>query len=95
MIGKQVPCINDKNRPSEIPIDKWLVKGTEYTISAFDKLAMLGGELGVQVEELDISDCAPYTYFAASRFGIVEDSPDELEDALEEVSVKVRDIELV
>ena len=33
----KILCIDDKNRPDEIPIEKWVVEGREYT--PFDSLS--------------------------------------------------------
>lgn len=68
-------CINDKDFPSEIPTSKRPVKGKEYTIVKMDKLLGHGGIMGVKLEEIDLSDCAPFLYFAASRFAPKIDAP--------------------
>lgn len=76
-----VLCINDKDYPSEIPVSKRAVKGQEYTITKIDKLLGMGGIMGVQLAEIDLSDCAPFLYFAASRFApIVYPEPVEIEE---------------
>jgi len=76
MIGAIVICINDENRPNDIPISKWIVKGNEYTVVAFDKLGMMNGEIGIQVAEIDLTGCQ-YTYFISSRFAFPIDGPEE------------------
>ena len=65
-------CINDLDRPNEIPISKWIEKGKHYTAIKFNKMNMQGGILGVQLEEIDLSDCFPHTHFLASRFAPIE-----------------------
>ena len=30
----RVTCINDSNRPKQIPPEKWIVKGEHYTVIA-------------------------------------------------------------
>lgn len=89
MINLKVICINDKNKPDGIPTSKWLVEGSVYTVIQVTKLLIQGGMLGYKLAELNIDDCFPYQYFAASRF-ILLGSPseqwaeDELSRILEE-----------
>jgi len=71
----KVVCINDKNRPNEIPTSKWIKEKTEYTVIKADYLSIQNKILGYQLEEIDLTDCFPYLYFVASRFAIVK--PDE------------------
>jgi hypothetical protein len=66
-------CLDDSNRPDGIPTSKWLVKNGVYTVIKVDHMNMQGRILGFQLEEIDLSDCFPYTYFAASRFGVPVD----------------------
>jgi len=83
-------CINDSDRPNEIPLSKWIKKGNQYTAIKFNKMNMQGGILGVQLEEIDLSDCFPHTHFLASRFVPLEplkekenENVEELEEELE------------
>jgi hypothetical protein len=79
-----VVCINDKDRPNEIPTSKWIEKGKEYTVIKADYMNMQNKILGYQLQEIDLSGCFPYLYFAASRFAIKEDQPEkELEKEVE------------
>jgi len=83
-------CINDSDRPNEIPLSKWIKKGNQYTAIKFNKMNMQGGILGVQLEEIDLSDCFSHTHFLASRFVPLEplkeketENVEELEEELE------------
>ena len=83
----KVICINDKNRPNEIPTSKWVKEKVEYNVIKADYMNMQNKILGYQLAEIDLSDCVPYLYFAASRFAILQ--PDEetervVEEELEE-----------
>jgi hypothetical protein len=83
----KVECIDSSNRPNDIPISKWVVKGIEYTVIKAAKLPMQGGLLGFQLAEIDLSGCVPYLYFAASRFKEKEplkESDEEKVEVLEE-----------
>ena len=62
-------CIDDSNRPNEIPIEKWCKKGEEYRITHIYKMALQGNILGCSIYELPLGeDCAPYEMFRMSRF---------------------------
>jgi hypothetical protein len=77
-------CINDSNRPNEIPKSHWVKKDEIYTVLHVAKLHAQGGIFGVQIEEIDLTPFAPITYFAADRFKPVMFSPDK-EDHKEEI----------
>ena len=69
----KVVCINDKNRPSKIPLSEWVVQGNVYTVRKVVPLA-LGNQLGFELEEVSLSpDSFPYEYYSASRFIPLED----------------------
>jgi hypothetical protein len=44
---------------------------------------MQGGMLGFQLAEIDLSDCVPYLYFAASRFKEKEPVVEKKEEKVE------------
>ena len=61
-------CINDQNRPKEIPQNKWLKKEQEYEI-IFTTLCKPQNEIGVHLAEIDLDEsCSPYEFFLISRF---------------------------
>jgi hypothetical protein len=67
-------CINDKNRPKEIPQNKWLKKGQEYTI-IFTTLCKPQNEIGVHLAEIELDEsCSPYEYFMLNRFIFSEEN---------------------
>jgi hypothetical protein len=71
-------CINNKNKPDEIPESKWVKKGEEYTV-IFTIMVMPQRELGLQLDEIDLDEsCMPYEYFLATRFAFDEDDVMEL-----------------
>ena len=66
-------CINDQNRPKEIPQNKWLKKGQEYTI-IFTTLCKPQNEIGVHLAEIELDEsCSPYEYFLLNRFSFLEE----------------------
>lgn len=64
-------CVDDKNKPREIPEDKWVKKGEEYRITAIYVHPMQGHMQGVTLAEIDLDEtCRPYETFRMSRFGV-------------------------
>ena len=61
-------CIDDSNRPVDIPEHKWVKKEEIYTIVKVVELKLQNNSLGVELEEIDLKDCFPYEYFLAARF---------------------------
>lgn len=76
-----VICINDSNRPNEIPLSKWIKKGNEYTIIDIIKCNIQGGKRALVLEEIDLSGCEPYKGFDESRFEPKLECPAELTEA--------------
>lgn len=66
-------CINDKNRPNEISIDKWIKFGEMYHITWIYNQMQQKGIKGVILAEKDISDCIPFNCFNIQRFAILQD----------------------
>ncbi|MDX2303282.1 MAG: hypothetical protein NW226_10800 [Microscillaceae bacterium] len=98
----QVICIDDKNRPNEVPLSRWIKKGEIYHIIQIDKLTAQGGIYGCKLAEIDNDDLAPYQYFRLTRFAVpvlMEDEEAILDQIdiseLEEVLKKEEKIEKV
>lgn len=66
----QVICIDDKDRPNEVPISRWVKEGELYTVIAMNKMNQQGKMLAFKLEELNNDDLFPYTHFKASRFAV-------------------------
>ncbi len=65
----QVVCINDKNKPKEIPANKWITFGHEYTVVSLGKT--LDNKLGFTLKDIELGeDTFPYDCFSANRFGL-------------------------
>jgi len=74
----KVICINDKNRPNEIPTSRWVEKDKEYTIIAVAFMT-IQNTYGCKIAEINNDDLFPYSYFALNRFGITKE---EIESAV-------------
>jgi hypothetical protein len=83
----EVICINDQNRPDGIPTSKWVKKDNKYTVIEVAKLIVQGNIIGFKLAEIDLSDCAPYQFFAASRFAIPATSPELKEKVSEKLEL--------
>lgn len=67
-------CIDDKNKPKEIPDSKWLKEGNKYNI-IYTVIVLPQRELAVMLSEIELTDKEmPYEYFLAKRFGFTEEN---------------------
>lgn len=64
-------CINDKDRPKEIPASQWVKQGGEYHIT-FIAYCLPQKLLAFSLYERPLVGTDPYEYFNAERFGIHE-----------------------
>jgi hypothetical protein len=77
-------CINDNDKPSRIPVEKWLEKGKEYTL-AFTMTVYPQKRLAFQVQEIDLDEtCNPYSWFLADRFAFKEEDLGKLIEFIKE-----------
>lgn len=68
---KTVICINDKNRPKQIPADKWIKEGESYTVVSVTLMNVQRNKLGLKLAEIELGQsCFPYEYFDADRFAV-------------------------
>lgn len=87
----KIICINDKNRPAEIPANKWIEAGTVYTLIAVQHL-LSSNELGFELDEVKLDEtCFPYHYFSPKRFTPIDEealieSMEELTDILNPIT---------
>ena len=82
----EVVCINDRNRPKEIPPEKWIKHGKKYTVTNVGKT--MDNKIGFVLEEIKLGDNTfPYDLFSAHRFGLITGpTADEMaEEAVEEL----------
>jgi hypothetical protein len=84
-----ITCINDSNRPKEIPVKKWLKLGQEYnvifTCTAFSDAAHTKKTLAFQLSEIELTDeHLPFEYFRASRFAIKKEDLEKLKQLIKD-----------
>jgi hypothetical protein len=82
----RIMCVNDKNRPQEIPANKWVTAGTVYTLIGVQPL-LSSNSMGFELAEITLGEeCFPYHYFNPDRFVPVEQSEmDAIEAELDEI----------
>ena len=80
-----VICINSSNKPNDIPISQWIVKGKEYFVIEVGKMNIQGGILGFKLAEVNLDGCAPYQFYAASRFRLPVKDKEKMKVELETV----------
>ncbi len=69
-------CINDKNRPAEIPARLWVTEGELYHIT-FVAFCLPQKTHGVSLYEKPLDEsCMPHEYFRMDRFAILREDLD-------------------
>lgn len=88
-MSKSVPCIciDDKNKPDEIPKDKWVVKLEEYHINHIFIMRNQGNIQGCELSEFDISMHKPYNCYRLSRFAFTQENLLKLIELVIECSI--------
>jgi len=81
----RVICIDDANKPENIPASEWIKKDTVYTVISVAPMGLQAGKLGYKLKEVELTEISfPYEYYDARRFGIIIESEEEvLEEELE------------
>jgi hypothetical protein len=67
-------CIDDKGRPSDFPLSKWIKEEQEYHVTSVITV-LPQNELGVTLAEINLdATCYPYKFFLAKRFGFTKEN---------------------
>lgn len=79
-------CLNDSNKPLEIPSNKWLKKDKEYHITHIYYHPQQKVQ-GFELSEIFLDDsCFPYVSFSANRFGIYKEDMEKFMQMLKDCS---------
>lgn len=82
----KVLCINDKNKPEQIPQDQWIEEGVIYTVTKAIHLPLQPGIAGFLLKEVSLSpDCFPYEFYSSNRFAVILDKLQENEAEVNEL----------
>jgi hypothetical protein len=66
-VNMPVVCINDSNKPAEIPVNKWVIKNEIYTVVKI--INTMDNKKGFILKELPLGeDTFPYDSFNPMRF---------------------------
>lgn len=92
-MGIRCICINDSNKPQEIPPNLWVKKDQEYRITHvfwhFQQSIQ-----GVELAEIFLDDsCFPYQAFALNRFAFIKEDLEKLMEMIKDCS-SLNDIEI-
>ena len=65
-------CLNDSDKPKEIPASKWVTKDEMYHIIHVYVHPNQGGVQGVDLSELELDEsCKPFETYRLNRFAIL------------------------
>jgi hypothetical protein len=79
-------CVNDADKPNDIPKNKWVVKGNYYHV-IYTVTVLPQRQLAFHLAEIDLDEsCHPYEYFLANRFAFLEEDIDKLMQLIEDCS---------
>ena len=74
-------CINDKDKPAQIPDSMWVKEGQPYTIVNITRHPAQQGIKGCELAEISLDEsCAPYEMYKLGRFGF---KPEDIERLIE------------
>ena len=74
----EVICINDKQRPKEIPIEKWVKEGEKYNV-IYTVIVLPQKQLAFHLSEIELTEKEhPYEYFLSRRFAVSQDNLQKL-----------------
>lgn len=71
-------CIDDKNRPADFPLSKWVKEDEQYRITAV-YLCLPQKVLGYSLYEKPCGpECHPYQYFISTRFALTKEDSERV-----------------
>ena len=72
-------CINDKNKPDNIPQSHWITQDKEYIIKRFEIIDKAKGIVGVILKDIDLTEInTSFTAFSIERFMFTTEASDML-----------------
>ena len=65
----KVICINNSNKPNNIPDSEWIKKDEIYTVTSVKAMGLQPGKFGYLLKEIQLSELSfPYELYDADRF---------------------------
>ena len=71
-------CVDDADRPKEVPAKLWLKKDKEYHVTHIFQMVNQKGIKGCEIAEIDIGHLKPYNSFRLDRFAFTKEGLDKL-----------------
>lgn len=76
-------CVNDKDKPNEIPNNKWVKENELYHIIEISNHPLQGNIHGCKLKEVNLNGCEPFEYYKLDRFAIFEEDLDKFIELLQ------------
>lgn len=78
-ISIECVCIDDSNKPNDIPLKSWVKKGEIYHVThIYNKVVQ--GISAVELKEFDLTKYGPYDSFSLGRFAFKESDLPKLKE---------------
>lgn len=90
----KVVCINDRNRPSDVPAKNWIEKNQVYTVIETATMYFQKMTTGYRLAEVSLPSDSQYKYYIANRFRLYDENDAEAEQAVEELIEELNLVEL-
>ena len=94
----KVICIDDSNKPKNVPESEWIVMGETYTVTQITRMGLQKETYGYLLKEIQLSiNSFPYELYNAERFfpiGLIE-AFNENKEEKEEINSQEADLELI
>lgn len=79
-------CINDDNRPEQIPVEKWVKKGEKYHV-VYTVICLPQRQLGFYLNEIELGEKElPYEYFLSHRFAFNKEGQEKVMQLIKDCS---------
>lgn len=82
----KVICLNDKNKPAEVPENEWIKELEWYHIILITIHPEQGFISGCELAEVSIHSCPKYSAYRLDRFGFLEEDIPALIELIKESS---------
>lgn len=90
----RVVCINDRNKPVEVPAENWIEKNQVYTVLETASMYFQKLTTGYKLAEVSLPSNCQYKYYIANRFRLYDESDAEAEEAVESLIEEMKLVEL-
>lgn len=82
MIKIECLCVDDQNKPKEIPNNLWVKKNNKYQVIHIFAMVNQKGIKGCEIAEIDLGGLKPYNCFRLDRFAFTEEGLKQLTEMM-------------